>query len=85
MKLNYAIVCYKDNEDGETMEIKHTCCYENEPNDEDVKSLVKELAEDEEFGMIGDSDYRMVLLDRSVSEESDLMDSLDIPHEIEEE
>jgi hypothetical protein len=82
MKLNYAIVCYKDNDDDQTMEIKHICCYENEPSETDVESLVKELREEEAFGLVGDDDYSMMLLDRSDEKEAEMMEKLDIPLEI---
>lgn len=82
MKINFAIVCYKMRDD-KNAEVKHICCYETEPSMLDVNRLKEELATDEEFGMVGDEDYEMTLLDRST--EPDQFEELGIPAEIEEE
>lgn len=81
MKLNYVVICYKDNED-DTMDIKHICGYENLPTNTDRDSLIKELAEDESHGLIGDDDYKMKVLNRNIPDEASFLDYLEIPEEI---
>lgn len=63
MKLNWMILCYKELENG-GMSIIHACVYEKKPVQSDWDSLREELATDEEFGMIDDDDYEMLLVDR---------------------
>jgi len=63
MRLDYLILCYKELEDG-GMSIIHACGYPSEPKDTDWNSLRMELATDEEFGLIGDTDYEMLLVSR---------------------
>lgn len=79
MKLNFAILCYRDLPEDD-MEIKHVCAYEHLPSSEDAASLQAELAIDPEFGMIGDSDYSIIVLERSKSPE--MFDYLKIPEEL---
>ena len=57
MKINWAILCYRDNEDG-SMNILHACCYEERPTQKIADSLREELS-----GMI-DEEYEMLLIDR---------------------
>lgn len=76
MKLNYAILCYKNLPDDEML-VKHVCAYENLPDDEDAASLQAELAVDPEFGMIGDTDYEIIVLERAKM--PDMFDYLKIP------
>lgn len=79
MKLNYALICYKEL-GGDDIQVKHKCCYENRPNEDDIKSLVEELAIDGEFGMVGDDDYKIKLISRV--EQPELMKLFDIPEEL---
>ena len=62
MKLNWVIICYKETDSG--VNILHICAYENKPKEIDWNSLREELAIDEEFGRIGDTDYEMILINR---------------------
>lgn len=61
-KINWAIICYKDDEEG-TMTVYHACGYEDEPSQEDADALSEELATDPEFGMM-DQEYNMMLINR---------------------
>ena len=82
MKLNYAIVCYKQIDD-DNINVLHSCLYENEPNENDIDSLQQELYTDEEFGMVGDVadvDYVMILINTS----NPLWEELELPYEINE-
>jgi hypothetical protein len=79
MIINYAIICYKQI-DEQNIEIKHKCLYENEPKEVDFISLRDELATDEELGMVEDSDYEMMLINRD--EHPRLMKYFNIPLEI---
>ena len=78
MKINYALVCYKQIDD-DNIQLKHTCCYENEPKQSDVDSLYEELATDEEFGMVGDDDFEMWLINRN--DQPHLFETFGIPLE----
>lgn len=79
MKLNYAILCYT-HLPGEEMYIKHVCAYEEMPSNEDAASLQAELAIDPEFGMIGDSDYEIIIIERSKM--PDMFEYLKIPKNV---
>ena len=81
MKINYALVCYKQVDDDHIHK-KHMCCYEKEPGQIDIDSLYDELATDEEFGMVGDTDFEMLLINRE--ENQDLFELFNIPEEIKE-
>jgi hypothetical protein len=82
MKVNYAIV-FADVVDGNEMKIKHICVYENEPEQVDIDLLASELAVEEEFGMVGDTDYKIYKFDRSIEEHSEFMRvELELPEEI---
>ena len=82
MKVNYAIV-FADVVDGNEMKIKHICVYENEPDQSDIDLLASELAVDEEFGMVGDMDYKIYKFDRSIEEHNEFMSvELELPEEI---
>ena len=80
MKINYAVICFKEIDEN-LIEVKHKCLYENKPSEERLDDLMRELNEDEEFGMIGDDDYEMVVLD--YNEHPEMFESFDIPTEIE--
>lgn len=85
MKVNYALVLGKLVEENQSINIKHTCVYENKPENKDIQQLLDELATDENFGMVGDKDFEIYLLDRSVPEQAQVMDSvLELPLEISE-
>lgn len=79
MKLNYAIICYKQI-DEDHIEVKHKCCYEQEPRESDIESLKEELATDEDFEMIGDTDYEVRVINRW--DDYELMDLFEIPIEL---
>jgi hypothetical protein len=82
MKVNYAVV-FADVVDGNEMKIKHICVYQNEPDQSDIDTLVSELAVEEEFGMVGDTDYKIYKFDRSISEHNEFMSvELELPEEI---
>jgi len=82
MKVNYAVV-FADVVDGNEMKIKHICVYENEPDQSDIDLLASELAVEEEFGMVGDMDYKIYKFDRSIEEHNEFMSvELELPKEI---
>jgi hypothetical protein len=82
MKVNYAVV-FADVVDGNEMKIKHICVYENEPEQVDIDLLASELAIEEEFGMVGDMDYKIYKFDRSIEEHNEFMSvELELPEEI---
>lgn len=82
MKVNYAVV-FADVVDGNEMKIKHICVYQNEPDQSDIDTLVSELAVEEEFGMVGDTDYKIYKFDRSNPEHNEFMSAeLELPEEI---
>ena len=82
MKVNYAVVFAKI-VSGDEMKIKHICVYENEPDQSDIDLLASELAVDEEFGMVGDMDYKIYKFDRSIEEHNEFMSAeLELPEEI---
>lgn len=82
MKVNYAVV-FADVVGGNEMKIKHICVYQNEPDQSDIDLLVSELAVEEEFGMVGDTDYKIYKFDRSVLEHNEFMSvELGLPEEI---
>lgn len=80
MKINYAVICFKQL-DEDRIRLKHKCLYEEEPTDMDLAELVRELETDPSFDMIGDDDYEMIVLTREL--DSEMMDKLNIPQEIE--
>ena len=85
MKVNYALVLGKLVEGDQSITIKHTCVYENKPENKDIQQLLDELATDEYFGMVGDKDFEIYLLDRSVPEQAQIIDNvLELPLEISE-
>lgn len=85
MKVNYAVV-FADVVNGNEMKVKHICVYENEPEQVDIDLLASELAVDEEFGMVGDMDYKIYKFDRNNSDHAEFMDvELDLPKEIDNE
>lgn len=77
MKINYALVCFKRIDDNIIK--KHACCYEKKPSQVDINSLYEELATDEEFNMVGDLDFEMILINRK--EHSNLFELFNIPKE----
>jgi hypothetical protein len=82
MKVNYAVV-FADVVNGNEMKIKHICVYENEPEQVDIDLLASELAVEEEFGMVGDTDYKIYKFDRSIKEHNEFMSvELELPEEI---
>ncbi len=82
MKVNYAVV-FADAVNGNEMKIKHICVYENEPDQSDIDLLASELAVEEEFGMVGDMDYKIYKFDRSNPEHNEFMSvELELPEEI---
>lgn len=66
--MNYALIAIKANgdlESMETLEVLHTCMYENEPSEIDKQELIKELSSSEEFNMVGQiegKDYFILLM-----------------------
>lgn len=82
MKVNYAVV-FADVVSGNEMKIKHICTYENEPDQSDIDLLASELAVEEEFGMVGDTDYKIYKFDRSNPDHNEFMSvELGLPEEI---
>jgi hypothetical protein len=82
MKVNYAVV-FADVVSGNEMKIKHICVYQNEPEQSDIDLLASELAVEEEFGMVGDTDYKIYKFDRSIKEHNEFMSvELGLPEEI---
>ena len=82
MKVNYAVV-FADVVSSNEMKIKHICEYENEPDQTDIDLLASELAVEEEFGMVGDMDYKIYKFDRSNPEHNEFMSvELGLPEEI---
>ena len=82
MKVNYAIV-FADVVNGNEMKIKHICVYQNEPDQSDIDLLASELAVEEEFGMVGDTDYKIYKFDRSNPDHNEFMSvELGLPEEI---
>jgi hypothetical protein len=82
MKVNYAVVFAKV-VSGDEMKIKHICVYQNEPEQVDIDLLASELAVEEEFGMVGDMDYKIYKFDRSNPEHNEFMSvELELPEEI---
>lgn len=82
MKVNYAVIFAKI-VSGDEMKIKHICVYENEPDQTDIDLLASELAVEEEFGMVGDMDYKIYKFDRSNPEHNEFMSvELGLPEEI---
>ena len=82
MKVNYAVV-FADVVNGNEMKIKHICVYENEPDQTDIDLLASELAVEEEFGMVGDTDYKIYKFDRSNPDHNEFMSvELELPEEI---
>ena len=82
MKLNYAIICYKQLDD-DNIHVMHSCLYENEPQEIDIDSLQQELYTDKEFGMIGDVegvDYEMIMIKKT----NPMWEELELPNEINE-
>jgi hypothetical protein len=65
MEYTYCIVATKIDDTSDETEVLHLCYYTDEPNEVDISSLVKELAEEEEFGMVGmefNKDYEFEIL-----------------------
>ena len=69
--------------DENNAEVKHICCYETQPHALDIENLLEELRTTPEFGLVGDDDFEITLLDRS--KEPKEFEELGIPAEIEEE
>jgi len=80
MKINYAVIL--GNIDGSNLEVKHMCLYEGQPTKDDYESLIKEVATDQAFGMVGDNSYNIYTLSRLVPGDKEIMDILRLPDEI---
>jgi hypothetical protein len=80
MEVKYATIATKDQEDGRVL-VKHICVWQDEPTEDDVKNLVKELWERPEWAMVEDDDYDLVNLERS-EENEHIFEQLNIPKEI---
>jgi hypothetical protein len=80
MEVKYATIATKDQEDGRVL-VKHICVWQDAPNEDDVKGLVKELWERPDWGMVGDDDFDLVNLERS-EENEHIFEQLNIPKEI---
>lgn len=76
----YAIICYK-RLDAENIETKHKCLYMHKPDEDTILGLQHELATDEEFGMVGDDDYEMIL----ISKVDETWKTFDLPYVINDE
>lgn len=82
MKVNYAVVLANIVNENE-IKVKHICAYQNEPDQSDIDLLVSELAVEEEFGMVGDTDYKIYKFDRSNPDHNEFMSvELGLPEEI---
>jgi hypothetical protein len=83
MKLNWILVCVDNNIGEDKMAVvKHVCAYESEPRDVDIESLKQELNTDEDFGMIGDTNYIIMKYNRV--ENQDIFEILELPEELSE-
>lgn len=82
MKVNYAVVFANIVNENE-IKVKHICVYQNEPDQSDIDLLASELAVEEEFGMVGDTDYKIYKFDRSNPDHNEFMSvELGLPEEI---
>lgn len=80
MEVKHATIATKDQEDGRVL-VKHICVWQDEPNENDIKNLVKELWERPEWAMVEDDDYDLVNLERT-EENEHIFEQLNIPKEI---
>ena len=78
MEIKYATLATKQEENK--VLVKHICVWEDAPTQEDVDDLIKELAEEPNFGMVGDTDYEMHHLERT-EENEHIFEQLNIPKE----
>ncbi len=79
MEIKYATLAVKQEEENKVL-VKHICVWEGSPTQDDVDNLIKELAEDPNFGMVGDTDYVMNHLERT-EETKHIFEQLNIPQE----
>jgi hypothetical protein len=77
MEIKYATIAVKQEEENKVL-VKHICVWEGSPTQDDVDNLIKELAEDPNFGMVGDTDYVMHHLERT-EETEHIFEQLNIP------
>jgi hypothetical protein len=77
MEIKYATLAVKQEEENKVL-VKHICVWEGSPTQDDVDNLIKELAEDPNFGMVGDTDYVMHHLERT-EETKHIFEQLNIP------
>lgn len=69
LEAKYALIAVKalgPLEEMETLEVLHTCFYEEKPTESDEAALKEELAITEEFGMVGleeNRDYYLVSME----------------------
>ena len=82
MKITHLTLCLKKDDEGKPTKVAHVCAWQNEPSEEDINNLIKELWENEEFGLKGDDDYEMVTIDRSEGNEP-LFNQLGIAEDVE--
>ena len=80
MEVKHATIATKDQEDGRVL-VKHICVWQDEPSEDDIKNLVKELWERPEWAMVEDDDYDLVNLKRT-EENEHIFEQLNIPREI---
>lgn len=79
MEIKYATLAVKQEDENKVL-VKHICVWEGAPTGDDVDNLIKELAEDPNFGMVGDTDYVMHHLERT-EETEHIFEQLNIPKE----
>mgnify|MGYP003641330418 CR=1 FL=1 len=81
MKLNWILVAvYNDPNDDKMAVVKHVCAYEKEPRYIDIEALREELRVDEDFGMVGDTDF--IIMKYSRKEDPSVFEALELPEEI---
>lgn len=85
IKTNFALAAIVPTADPKKGSIIHVCFYENEPQQNDVNSLVEELRTDEEFHMtdkVCDVDYFLHFFSGEVLDQ--LKKDMGVPNELDE-
>ena len=59
--IKYALIAIDPLQEGEMKDILHFCGYQKNPGQYDAESLLKELKEDEEFGLTDIADRLIIL------------------------
>lgn len=76
-QMRYAVVFFS--RDGEDMYMRHATMYNDEPTENDLKSLCLELATEEKFGLVEDiHDCDLMVLDRENESMSEFFEWFDV-------